>query len=164
MVYDDLMIRNNTVTDYNINRSRPVTVRCIYSKVGAPVDRRRLTGLIWPNRTLISVRIIVPFFRTHWNLLWFILDNNPNPLGAPRGNPRTSHAMFPWQPITPYLLRLISNGPMSITNHFRGNLYIPECHITPPQYKRAPKTSDHSKVYPKYFNGNLHMKKNRCEN
>ena len=67
MVYDDLMIRNNTVTYYNTNRSRPVTVRCIYSRVGAgvgaPVDRRRLTGLICPNHTLISVRIIVPFLR-----------------------------------------------------------------------------------------------------
>ena len=63
MVYDDLMIRNNTVTDYDINRSRPVTVLCLYSKVGAPVDQRRLTGLICPNRTLILVRIIVPFFR-----------------------------------------------------------------------------------------------------
>ena len=27
MVYDDLMIRNNTVLDYNTNRSRPVTVQ-----------------------------------------------------------------------------------------------------------------------------------------
>ena len=27
MVYDDLMIRNNTVLDYNINRSRPGTVQ-----------------------------------------------------------------------------------------------------------------------------------------
>ena len=63
MVYDDLIIRNNTVTDYNINRSQPVTVRCLYSKVGALVDRLRLTGLICPNRTLISVRIIFPFFR-----------------------------------------------------------------------------------------------------
>ena len=63
MVYDDLMIRNNTVSYYNTNRSRPVTVRCIYSRVGAPVDRRRLTGLTCPNRTLISVRIIVPFLR-----------------------------------------------------------------------------------------------------
>ena len=52
MVYDDLMIRNNTVSYYNTNRSRPVTVRCIHPGVGAPVDR-----------TLISVRIIVPFLR-----------------------------------------------------------------------------------------------------
>ena len=62
MVYNDLMIRNNTVYYYNTNRSRPVTVRCINTGVGAPVDRRRLTGMICPNRTLISVRIIVPFF------------------------------------------------------------------------------------------------------
>ena len=27
MVYDDLMIRNNTVLGYNTNRSRPVTVQ-----------------------------------------------------------------------------------------------------------------------------------------
>ena len=60
---DDLMIRNNTVSYYNTNRSRPVTVRCINTGVGAPVDRRLLTGIICPNRTLISVRIIVPFFR-----------------------------------------------------------------------------------------------------
>ena len=63
MVYDDLMIRNNTVSYYNTNRSRPVTVRCINTGIGAPVDRRRLTGMICPNRTLISVRIIVPFLR-----------------------------------------------------------------------------------------------------
>ena len=44
MVYDDLMIRNNTVLGYNINRSRPVTVQYIYTEVGAPVDRRRLPG------------------------------------------------------------------------------------------------------------------------
>ena len=52
MVYDDLVIRNNTVSYYNTNRSRPVTVQCINTGVGAPVDR-----------TLNSVRIIVPFFR-----------------------------------------------------------------------------------------------------
>ena len=38
MVYDDLMIRNNTVSYYNTNRSRPVTVHCINTGVGAPVD------------------------------------------------------------------------------------------------------------------------------
>ena len=63
MVYDDLMIRNNTVAYYNTNRSRPVTVRCINTGVAAPVDRGRLTGLICPNHTLNSVRIIVPFLR-----------------------------------------------------------------------------------------------------
>ena len=63
MVYDDLMIRNNTVPYYNTNRSRPVTVQYITTGVGAPVDRGRLTGMICPNRTLNSVRIIVPFFR-----------------------------------------------------------------------------------------------------
>ena len=63
MVYNDLMIRNYTVHYYNTNRSRPVTVRCMNTGVGAPVDRHRLTGMICPNRTLISVWIIVPFFR-----------------------------------------------------------------------------------------------------
>ena len=62
MVYDDLMIRNNTVSYYNTNRLRPVTVQCIYTGVGAPVDRRWLTGMLCPNHTLNSVRIIVPFF------------------------------------------------------------------------------------------------------
>ena len=63
MVYDDLIIRNNTVPYYNTNRSRSVTVQYTNTEVGAPVDRRRSTGMICPNRTLISVRIIVPFFR-----------------------------------------------------------------------------------------------------
>ena len=52
-------------------------------------------------------------------------------------------------------------------NESRGKtIYTMECHITPPppQHKRAPKISDHSKVYPKYLNGNLHMKRNRCKN
>ena len=38
MVYDDLMIRNNTVVGYNTNRSRPVTVQYIhklYSDLGS---------------------------------------------------------------------------------------------------------------------------------
>ena len=43
MVYDDLMIRNNTVLDYNTNRSRPVTVQYIHKGWGsgrpASVDR-----------------------------------------------------------------------------------------------------------------------------
>ena len=44
MVYDNLMIRNNTVSSYNTNRSRPVTVQCIYPGVSgtgrpASVDR-----------------------------------------------------------------------------------------------------------------------------
>ena len=63
MVYDDLMIRNNTVSYYNTNRSRPVTVQCINTGVGASVDCGRLTGMICPNCTLNSVRIIVPFVR-----------------------------------------------------------------------------------------------------
>ena len=63
MVYNDLMIRNNTVRDYNKNRSQPVTIQCPITWVGAPVDRRRQTGMICPNRALISVRIIVPFSR-----------------------------------------------------------------------------------------------------
>ena len=58
----DLMIRNITVHNYNKDRSQPVTIQCIYTWVGAPVDRRRLTGMICPDRALISVRIIVPFF------------------------------------------------------------------------------------------------------
>ena len=63
MVYNDLMIRNNTVCDYNKNRSQPVTIQCPITWVGAPVDRRRQNGMICPNRALISVRIIVPFSR-----------------------------------------------------------------------------------------------------
>ena len=63
MVYNDLMIRNITVHNYNKDRSQPVTILCLYTWVGAPVDRRRQTGMICPNRALISVWIIVPFFR-----------------------------------------------------------------------------------------------------
>ena len=63
MVYNDLMINKTTVSYYNINRSRPVTIQCPITWVGAPVDRRRQTGMLCPNRALISVRIIVPFFR-----------------------------------------------------------------------------------------------------
>ena len=63
MVYNDLMIRNITVHNYNKDRSQPVTIQCLYTWVGAPVDRRRQTGMICPNRALILVRIIVPFFR-----------------------------------------------------------------------------------------------------
>ena len=63
MVYNDLMINKTTVSNYNINRSRPVTIQCPITWVGAPVDRRRQTGMLCPNRALISVRIIVPFFR-----------------------------------------------------------------------------------------------------
>ena len=59
MVHNDLMIRYISVHNYNKDRSQPVTMQCI---VGAPVDRRRLTGMICPNRALISIRIIVPFF------------------------------------------------------------------------------------------------------
>ena len=58
---DDLMIRNNTVSYYNTNRSRLVTVQCINTGVGAPVDRGRLTEMNRPNPTLNSVRIIVRF-------------------------------------------------------------------------------------------------------
>ena len=63
MVYNDLMIINITVHNYNKDRSQPVTIQCLYAWVEAPVDRRRQTGMICPNRALISVRIIVPFFR-----------------------------------------------------------------------------------------------------
>ena len=35
MVYDDLMIRNNTVLGYNTNRSRPVTVQYIHKGWGS---------------------------------------------------------------------------------------------------------------------------------
>ena len=62
MVYNDLMIRNITVHNCNKDRSQPVTIQCLYTWVGVPVDRRRQTGMICPNRALISVRIIVPFF------------------------------------------------------------------------------------------------------
>ena len=62
MVYNDLMIRYISVHNYNKDRSQPVTIQCINTWVGAPVDRRQLTGMICPNRALISVRIIVPFF------------------------------------------------------------------------------------------------------
>ena len=61
MVYNDLIIRYISVHNYNKDRSQPVTIQCIYTWVGAPVDRRRLTGIVCPNRALISVRIIVPF-------------------------------------------------------------------------------------------------------
>ena len=54
MVYNDLMIRNNTVCDYNKNRSQPVTIQCPITWVGAPVGRRRQTRMICPNRALIS--------------------------------------------------------------------------------------------------------------
>ena len=62
MVYNDLMIRYISVHNYNKDRSQPVTIKCIYTWVGAPVDRRRLTRMVCPNRALISVRIIVPLF------------------------------------------------------------------------------------------------------
>ena len=44
---------------------------------------------------------------------------------------------------------------------FPRNLYFTECHITPPppQHKHAPKTSDISKEYPEYSNGDLHTKR-----
>ena len=42
--------------------SQPVTLQCPITWVGAPVDRCRQTGMLCPNRALISVRIIVPLF------------------------------------------------------------------------------------------------------
>ena len=87
------MIRYISVHFYNKDRSQPVTIQCINTWVGAPVDRRRLTGMICPKRTLISVWIIVPFFCTassplsisHQLILvidcLITLDNNPNPSG-----------------------------------------------------------------------------------
>ena len=57
-----LMINITLVSNYNINRSQPVTIQCPIAWIGAPVDRRRQTGMLCPNRALISVRIIVPFF------------------------------------------------------------------------------------------------------
>ena len=57
-----LMINNSSVIDYDINRSQPVTLQCPITWVGAPVDRGRQTGMLC-NHALISVRIIVPFFR-----------------------------------------------------------------------------------------------------
>ena len=62
MVYDDLMIRNNTVPYYKQNRSQPVTVQCINTGVGAPVDRRQLKLNYIPsnsNRMLYSIFGIV---------------------------------------------------------------------------------------------------------
>ena len=41
MVYVDLMIKQYTVVTHNTNRSRPVTIEQIYTKVGVPVDRSR---------------------------------------------------------------------------------------------------------------------------
>ena len=41
MVYNDLMIIYISVHNYNKDRSQPVTIQCIYTWVGAPVDRRR---------------------------------------------------------------------------------------------------------------------------
>ena len=41
---------------------------------------------------------------------------------------------------------------------FPRNLYSTDCHITP-QHKRAPKTSDISKEYPEYSNGDLHTQR-----
>ena len=58
VMVNDLMIRYISVHNYNKNRSQPVMIECIHTWVGAPVDRRRLTGMVCPNRTLISVRII----------------------------------------------------------------------------------------------------------
>ena len=57
-----LMINITLVSNYDINRSQPVTIQCPITWVGEPVDRRRQTGMLCPNRALISVRIIVPFF------------------------------------------------------------------------------------------------------
>ena len=42
MVYNDLMINNTSVSDYNINRSQPVTIQCPITWVGAPADRDAL--------------------------------------------------------------------------------------------------------------------------
>ena len=57
-----LMVNITSVNDHDKNRSRPVTIQCPITWVGARVDRHRQTGMLCPNRTLISVRIIVPFF------------------------------------------------------------------------------------------------------
>ena len=48
MVYNDLMIRYISVHNYSKDRSQPVTIQCIHTWVGAPVDRRRQTGMICP--------------------------------------------------------------------------------------------------------------------
>ena len=58
----------------DINRSRPVTLLLIHTIIGAPVDRRRLTGIIRPDRTLTSVRIIVPSSRMASSPLTIILQ------------------------------------------------------------------------------------------
>ena len=41
---------------------------------------------------------------------------------------------------------------------FPRDLNTMECHITPPPAQICSKTSDISKEYPDYLNGNLHMK------
>ena len=64
-----LMINITLVNDYDKNRSQPVTIQCPITWVGAPVDRHRQTGMLCPNRTLISVRIIVPFFLIYYRPL-----------------------------------------------------------------------------------------------
>ena len=74
MVYDDLIINKHSVVYYNINRSRPVTFLQIHTIIGAPVDRRRQTGTISPDRTLPSVRIIVPSSRMASSPLTIILQ------------------------------------------------------------------------------------------
>ena len=74
MVYYDLMLYKYTVVYYNINRSRPVTLLQIHTIIGAPVDRRRQTGTISPDRTLPSVRIIGPSSRMASSPLTIILQ------------------------------------------------------------------------------------------
>ena len=41
MVLVDLMNKQDSVVTHSTNRSRPVTIEQIYTKVGAPVDRSR---------------------------------------------------------------------------------------------------------------------------
>ena len=54
------MIKQYTVVTLSTNRSRPVTIVQFQTKVGAPVDRSRSTEMNCPDRTLNSVRILVP--------------------------------------------------------------------------------------------------------
>ena len=56
------MIKQYTVVTLSTNRSRPVTIVQFQTKVEASVDWSRSTEMNFLNRTLKSVRILVPTF------------------------------------------------------------------------------------------------------
>ena len=76
------MIKQYTVVTLSKNRSRPVTIVQFQTKVGAsvdrstglgrPVDRSRSTEMNFPNRTINSVRILVPTFYKAFSPLYLI--------------------------------------------------------------------------------------------